>query len=106
MITLVQSFISQINLFLFCAIILIVDRMIDRDTRSLGEMIPEPFDNVYFTSFMLIVWFVGLTYFRYYFQIPEWGIWSYIWERREGRILLAFIIIVDLYKFFILNRRK
>jgi hypothetical protein len=104
--TLFQALISQVNLFLFVSAFLMIERIMLKDDRDVIDMIPEPFDNIYFSLFMLIIWFVVFTWGIYYFQLPEYGIWSYLFKYSHimGIVILSLVLTFDIHK--VMNRKR
>jgi len=79
--TIIQVLIGQIEIFLIGFILLLLRKLITKDYRSLPEMLGDPaLTNKYWLLFLAVVWFGGFTWFIYYYQLPAFGIWSYIFD--------------------------
>lgn len=94
MITLFQAFVAQLKLTWLCAAILWFMYVFKNDTENI---IPEVFENKYFILSMSWFWFIGGTWFRYYFQMPEYGVWSYLFEYDPylAGLVLGVVIIMN-----------
>ncbi len=78
MVSLISAFVSQIQLFLLGSAYLLFRCIVSGDERDVLEMLPEEFKNKYFLLYLFVLWFGFFPWFRYYYQFPEYGIWSYL----------------------------
>lgn len=90
MITLFQAFFSQVLKLLFGTSLLWLRCIIQGD--KIEEIFPDYFKNKYMILFLCFIWFGVCTWIVYYYQIPHWGIWQYLFESKVG-CLVAIVII-------------
>ncbi len=106
MITLLSAFLSQLKLFLFVSTFLLLRCIISGDNRDVIEMLPDAFTNKYFILYLLVLWFVFFSWFRYYYQFPEYGIWSHLLTSNVGYVILAIVVLLAIAQLVVLYSER
>ena len=80
MITLLDSFLSQVEILLIGCLLYSLRLIISGDKRPILETLPDcvrnDLKNKYWLTFLGVLWFGFYTWLRYYLQFPRYGMWS------------------------------
>jgi len=97
MITLFQAFLRQIQMLLFGSCLFLIRCMIEgKNVQDMKDIFPPDFKNKYFLAFLCVLWFGIFTWITYYYQPPEWGIWSQLFATKFGRVVAAIIVMLQI----------
>jgi hypothetical protein len=82
--------------------------IISGDNRDVLEMLPEEFKNKYFITYLFVLWFGIFPWCMYYYQLPEYGIWSYLLSSnfQFGCIILGIVIILAIAQLVVLYKER
>ncbi len=99
MITLFESFLSQIEILAIGLLLFTLKHIISGDERAMLDALPDSFrrdlKNKYYQTFFIVLWFGFFTWLGYYIQKPRYGIWSYLFAYDNKLFwLILFLTIV------------
>lgn len=98
MITLLQSFLSQIEILLIGCLLFTLKHIITGDKRPILDTLPDflkdDLKNKYWMTYLIVLWFGFLTWVTYYYQVQRFGIWSYLfaYDNKLGFLILFLMI--------------
>lgn len=98
MITLLDSFLSQVEILLIGCLLYSLRLIISGDKRPILETLPDcvrnDLKNKYWLTFLGVLWFGFYTWLRYYLQFPRYGMWSslFAYDNKLCWIILFFTI--------------
>ena len=106
MITLFQAFLRQIQILLFGSCLFLIRCIIEgKSLQDIKDSFPD-FSNKYFVAYLVILWFGVFTLLTYYYQFPEYGIWSHLFATKFGRVVAVIIVSLQILLIYDMNKRK
>jgi len=99
MITLLQAFLSQVEILLVGFLLITLRHIISGDQRPILDTYPDylkrDLKNKYWMTYLFVLWFGVFTWVTYYYQVKRFGIWGYLfaYDNKLGWLLLFLMII-------------